>query len=331
MNKLKDHKLKIEQNRNPNIFWVTVLGLLGTSAGFLWDYASDRKDEKHEAEITELKTKISSIERNIGENDYFDVKQLFMSNNDRNEPSPKSSYIASGNFYADTTNKNWAYKQIPPVTFIRNGLEIDPLKFQIGRKSSFTIDSIFRNQKFKQYKEEYKFHQFKHKDSLKIENKGKEEVYNSSINVVVIKKDVAKIVFNIMNQYINKERELLKSFDIDTKMFDEVVKTAERQFNKNSSSLIFNLILNGMVYGSLSNGNTLELQSVQKKSEIFYTKYTLDYDVESNKIFETGEIFFAEKDNYIYVVLVKVIDKQPLIKTELAADINNWLFSLKFL
>lgn len=329
--KSKEQESKIEKKRNTHLYWIGILAFLGSIVGFLWNYQSDRKDEKHATEITELKTKISSIERNIGENDYFDVKQLFLSENDRNEPSPKSSYVASGNFYADTTDTDWTYKQIPPITFVRNGLEIDPLEFQIGRKSSFTIDSIFKNPEFKNYKREYKFHQFKYKDSLKIEIDGKEEIFNSSINVVVIKKEVAKIIFDIVNQNINNEKELLKSLDIDSTMVNQVIKTAEKQFDKNSSSLIFNLILNGMVYGSLSSGNTLELQSVQKKSEVFYTKYTREYDVEPEKIFETGEIFFADKDNHIYVVLIKVIDKQPLIKTELAADINNWLFSLKFL
>lgn len=329
--KSKDQESTVEKKRNIHLYWIAILGVLGPAIGFLWNYESDRKDEKHAAEITELKTKISSIERNIGENDYFDVKQLFLSDNDRNEPSPKSSYIASGNFYVDTTNTNWTYKQIPPVTFVRNELEIDPLELQFGRKSSFTIDSIFKNPEFKNYKREYKFHQFKYKDSLKIEIEGKEEIFNSSINVVVIKKDVAKIIFDIINQNINNEKELLNSLDIDSTMVNHVIKTAEKQFNKNSSSLIFNLILNGMVYGSLSSGNTLELQSVQKKSEVFYTKYTRKYDIEPKKIFETGEIFFADKDNHIYIVLIKVIDKQPLIKTELAADINNWLFSLKFL
>lgn len=217
------------------------------------------------------------------------------------------------------------------MTFIKNGLDINPFEFAIGRKSSFTIDSIFKNPEFKKYKKKYRFHQFKYKDSLKIEVAGKEEVYNSSINVIVIKKDVAKIIFDILNENINKEKQLLKSLDIDSTMVNQIVKTAEKQFNQNSSSLIFNLILNGMVYNSLSTGNTLELQSVQKKSEVFYTKYTQEYDVEPVTIFETGEVFFADKDNHIYIVLIKVIDKQPLIKTELAADINDWLFSLKFL
>lgn len=329
--KSKDKEATIEKKRNTHLYWIAILGVLGPAIGFLWNYESDRKEEKHAAEITELKTKISSIERNIGENDYFDVKQLFLADNDRNAPTPKSNYVASGNFYADTTNTNWTYKQIPPVTFVRNGLEIDPLELQIGRKSSFTIDSIFKNPEFKNYKREYKFHQFKYKDSLKIEVDGTEEIFNSSINVVVIKKDVAKIIFDIVNQNINNEKELLKSLDIDSTMVNQVIKTAEKQFDENSSGLIFNLILNGMVYGSLSSGNTLELQSVQKKSEVFYTKYTREYENEPEKLFETGEIFFADKDNHIYIVLIKVIDKQPLINTELAADINDWLFSLKFL
>jgi len=326
--RLEDVKQK---KRNNILFWIAVIGALASVLTWLYVYGIDNLKEKHSAEIIELNTKISSIERNIGENDYFDVKQLFFSDNNRNQSLPHSNYIASGNFYADTTNTNWTYKQIPPVTFVRNELEIDPLEFQIGRKSSFTIDSIFKNPEFKNYKKKYRFHQFKYKDSLKIEVDGKEKIFNSSINVVVIKKEVAKVIFDIINQNINKEKDLLKNVEIDSTMVNQVIKTAEKQFNKDSSGLIFNLILNGMVYSSLSSGNTLELQSVQKKSDVFYTKYTREYDIKPQKIFETGEIFFADKDNHIYIVLIKVLDKQPLIKTELAADINKWLYVLKFL
>ncbi|TXD54057.1 MULTISPECIES: hypothetical protein [unclassified Polaribacter] len=327
--RLKKKETEKQSKRNNILFWLAIIGTIGSILVWLYNYRIDNLKEKHSSEITQLNTKISSIERNIGENDYFDVKQLFVSKN--NKLLPNSSYLASGNFYADTTSSKWNYKQISPVNFIRKELEINPIELQLGREYSFTLDSIFKNPEFKNYKRKYKFHQFKYKDSLKIEVEGKQEIFNSSINVIVVKKDVAKNIFEIVNKNINKEKTLLKQLDIDSTIVNQVIKTAKKQFNQNSSSLIFNLILNGMVYGSLTNGNILELESIQKKSEVFYTKYTREYENKPNKIFETGEIFFADKDNHIYIVLIKVFDKQPIIKTELAADINKWLFSLKFL
>lgn len=86
-----------------------------------------------------------------------------------------------------------------------------------------------------------------------------------------------------------------------------------------------------MVYGSLMEGNILELESVQKESEVFYAKYSREFDYQPRKIFETGEVFFADKNNNIYIVLIKIFDEQPLIKEELSSEINKWLFSLKFI
>ncbi|MFD2541381.1 hypothetical protein ACFSSB_03555 [Lacinutrix gracilariae] len=63
--KSKDQESTVEKKRNTHLYWIAILGVLGPAIGFLWNYESDRKDEKHAAEITELKTKISSIEKGI--------------------------------------------------------------------------------------------------------------------------------------------------------------------------------------------------------------------------------------------------------------------------
>tara|TARA_R110002051_G_scaffold324919_2_gene424587 strand:+ start:1132 stop:2016 length:885 start_codon:yes stop_codon:yes gene_type:complete len=280
-----------ERKRNKILFWIAIIGFIGSLLAWLYSYRIDNLKEKHSVEITELNTKISSIKRNIGNNDYFDVKELFISKNEKSLPN--SSYIMNGNFYVDTTSSKWTYKQISPVKLISKELEINPIELQLFRKKSFTLDSIFKNPEFKNYKRKYKIHNFKYKDSLKIEIEGKSKNLNSSINVVVIKKELAKSIFEIIDKNIKKEKILISVLDIDTLIVNQVIKTAEKQFNKNSSSLIFNFILNEMVYGSLMEGNILELESVQKESEVFYAKYSREFDYKPKKVFETGEVFFC--------------------------------------
>jgi len=294
---------------------------------FFYNYRINHIEEKFEIEKAKLKTEIASIERNIGDNKFFDVRQFFITDNNTKDPLYSSEYIPSGNFYADTTDTNWNYSQISPLAFVRNELNINPLELQVGRKNSLTLDSILSNQKFKDYRKEYKFHQWKYKDSIEIFNSGEKQILNSSISVFVIKKDIAKLIFNVINENINSDKLLLKSLEIDSTIVNQVIETAEKQYKKNSSGLIFSLFINGMIYNSLLSGDLIELQNIQKKSEVFYTKYNKEYE----NAFETGEIFFAEKSGNIYMVLIKILDTQPLIPMEKAADINKWLFSLKFI
>ncbi|SDY13014.1 hypothetical protein SAMN05444411_1332 [Lutibacter oricola] len=312
------------------IFFITVATPVIGILMFFYNYKIENIKDKYEIEKAELKTKISSIERNIGDNKYFDVRQFFTTDNTK-DPIYSSEYISQGNFYADTTDTNWIYKKISPLSYVRNELNINPLELQIGRKNSLTLDSILSNKKFKDYRKSYKFHQWKYKDSIEISNSNEKEILNSSINVFVIKKDIAKLIFNVINENVKKDKALLKSYEIDSVIVNQVIGTAKKQYEKNSSGLIFSVIINGIVYNSLLSGELIELQNIQKKSEVFYTKYNKEYLLENDKAFETGEIFFAEKNDNIYIVLIKIFDKEPLIQMEKAADINKWLFSLKFI
>lgn len=331
MSKKKPKKGKENQRKTINK-WITITSAIVLPIiFFLYNYRIDILNDKHQAEIMVLETKISSIERNIGENDYFDVKNLFVSDGQGNKPLFQSNFVPSGNFYADTTSTEWFYKEISPISYIKNELDIDPLEFQIGRKSSISIDSILSSQEFISYRREYKFHQWKYKDSIILERDNINKILNTTINVFIIDKEVAKLAFDVLNRNLKSEKVLVNSLDIDTTLLNRVVKTAKKQYSKNSSALMFNIFINGMIYNSLLKGDLIELKNVQKKSDVFYTKYTSEIEAETNPIFETSELFFAEKNNKVYIVIIRAFDLEPIIPSKKATAINKWLFSLQFL
>lgn len=92
---------------------VTAITVIASFMHFVYQNKIDVIQEKHEIERNELKIKIASVERNIGENRYFDVRTLFQENN--SEAPYESHFLQKGNFYADTTLQGWLYKSVSPI------------------------------------------------------------------------------------------------------------------------------------------------------------------------------------------------------------------------
>jgi len=320
-----------KKTQNLIVLIITIATPIASVLFFFFNQHNQHLKEKFEIQKAELQIKIASIERNIGDSEYFDVREFFNVQKIKTNPISSSHYIPSGNFYADTTDNKWAYKQISPISFIRNALDVNPMEFQIGRKNSLILDSIMSNPKFKDYRKEYRFHEWKYNKSLILENDTETVTLNSTINVFVIKKDIAGLVFDQIKKGINGEKETLNQLNLDSTIVNQVIETTKKQYLVNSSGLLFSLFINGVIYNSLLSGDLIELQSVQQKSDVFYTKYSKEQNLLGNRVFETGEIFFAERNNHIYFVLIKSFDMQPIIQMEKATDINKWLYSLKFI
>lgn len=322
-------KKKLKQLKNNIIFFLAVATPVVGIMWFIYERQIEHIEKKFEIEKAELKGKIASIERNIGDSKYFDVRSFFPSNNAIS--NQKSHFIKKGNFYADTTNQNWSYRNMSPVTYIGSALKINPIQLQLGRKYSPVIDSIFVNKDFRNYIKDYRFHEWVYKDSILLKNEESDEFIHSSISVFILKKDVAEMMLNTLKSNINSDQMLLDLLDADSTSVNEIIANVKNQYNESSSGLIFSLFINIIVYNSILSGDLVELQNVQKKSNVFYSKYRKEYKNSDQTLFQTGELFFAEKNNNIYMVSIKIIEEQPLISVEQAADVNAWLYSLKFL
>ncbi|NJN28599.1 MAG: hypothetical protein HC819_22785 [Cyclobacteriaceae bacterium] len=322
-------KKKRERLRNNILFFIAVATPAIGIMWFIYETKIEIIEQQFEMEKAELKVKIASIERNIGDNKYFDVRSFFPSNSANS--NEHSHYIMKGNFYADTTSQSWSYRNLSPVSYIGSELKINPIQLQLGRKYSPVIDSIFVNRDFRNYIKNYRFHEWIYTDSIRLKNKDSEDFLNSSISVFILKKDVAEMILNTLKSNINSDKMLLDLLDLDSISVNEIITNVKNQYNESSSGLIFSLFIHTIVYNSLLSGDLVELQKVQKKSNVFYSKYRKEYKNEEQTVYQTGELFFAEKNDNIYMVSIKILEEQPLISMEQAADVNAWLHSLKFL
>lgn len=324
------NKKKRIRIRNNILFFIAVATPAVYIMWFIYQNKIDNITQKFEIEKIELKTKIASIERNIGESKYFDVRSFFPSK-DETINQQQSHYLIKGNFYADTISQNWSYRNLSPISYIGSELRINAIQLQLGRKYSPVIDSIFINEEFRSYIRNYRFHEWIYKDSIKLKNEEPKEFVNSSISVFILKKDVAEMMLNTLQANINSDQMLLDVLGLDSTGVNDVVTNVNKQFDKSSSGLIFSLFIHSIVYNSIFSGDIVELQNIQKKSEVFYSKYQKEYNLNGQTLYQTGELFFAEKNDNIYMVSIKIMEEQPLIRMETAADINSWLYSLKFL
>lgn len=131
---------------------------------------------------------------------------------------------------------------------------------------------------------------------------------------------------------MESEKFLFSLIGLDEESLKEIILNAKKQFNKSSSGLIFSLFIHGKVYSALGNGEIITLEVVEKKKNVFYSQYSKEIHSDDKKVlYETGELIFAERNNNLYIVAVQMFSKEPLLNKIESADVNNWLFSLKFL
>jgi len=107
-----------------NAFFV-VLGACvatGSVVASVMEYYSSQKIEiikqQQDSEVSDLKVQLASISRNIGHEEYLDVRKIVVPR-DRVSPSPNSQYFDDAEFYGPTATGDWAYSKTSEAALIQ--------------------------------------------------------------------------------------------------------------------------------------------------------------------------------------------------------------------
>jgi hypothetical protein len=74
---------------------------------------------RHDEELAELRTRLRSIERRLGGNEFFDVKQFFVDDTRKLELSKEAEFYNDG-FYAPQDEARWQYVTMSEMEFARH-------------------------------------------------------------------------------------------------------------------------------------------------------------------------------------------------------------------
>lgn len=117
-----------------NAFFVVVGACVatgGTVAGFMEYYSGQRIEilkGQCDSEKADLKTQLASISRNLGHEEFLDVRKMVVPR-DRVSPPPNSQYFDDAEFYAPQATGGWLYSKTSEVALVQNlaGVEVSKL------------------------------------------------------------------------------------------------------------------------------------------------------------------------------------------------------------
>lgn len=131
-----DWKSRLEKNA---VF--VVLGACvatGTVVAGIMEYYSSQKieiiEQQQISEVSELKTQLASISRNIGHEEYLDVRKIVVSR-DRVSPSPNSRYFDDAEFYAPAATGDWVYSQTSEAALAQTLVGVDISESSLMKKA----------------------------------------------------------------------------------------------------------------------------------------------------------------------------------------------------
>lgn len=135
-----DFKKSIENH--PMTFLVTCIIAASSLTAGVQRYFSTQQtnllNERHRSEIEELNSKLSSLRRGIPGNEFFDVRHLLYSPNNKTNTPPSSSAFFQEQFYGPKGGGDWIYKQTTELEVMSDltGISLKSLPVQFQKANS---------------------------------------------------------------------------------------------------------------------------------------------------------------------------------------------------
>jgi hypothetical protein len=281
---------------------------------------------KHDDELAELATRLRSIERRLGGNDFFDVKQFFVDDARELQLSKEAEFHNDAGFYAPKGDTRWQYVTMSEMEFARyvmgpqNPLlelveQMAPQSEDFGTVHIWKgtdeklVDGLSPVQRVFPY--------------ISVERIGYEDLFGEINKMTEFLADQL-VAGRLENAELSAgDRELFVDFaDAYTaKLFRGDAVGALLPSYLFMSQMITNMYPN--VHWYVKNlqkaGNVVYLQSITTLSDVAIAGEHHD------NYFLTGEIIMISTQDAIYIVQTNVPNHEPAPRNEYFVWVNEWL------
>lgn len=336
-------KEKIENN-----IWVVIIGASISTGLFIYSitgYFNGKEIEglevAHSIQIEQLKSRILSIERDIGEQRYFDLRKFIINENQINEVDSDLTYFENGDFYVNTINDYWDFKEMTEIEYI---IKIAHLKDADLFFLQLLLPQfrLYSDSLISEYLEEFPIHTWWSKDSIIFYQDSIEQILYSRISIQTMPLDAFQKIMDLgVDIIMYEEEEYTNDLKIDSlELFSDIEDLKSRIANQAQIDLT-GLMLTYQLYKKIQlglTGNTIiKFDEIKKMKNISYGKIRTEYlgcaygENENSKIYQTEEIFLISKGNALYIIQIALPSTEPRIPKELTYNVNSWLNSLKII
>lgn len=320
-------KEKIEKNPFISLIIVALIIVSGVIAVLQYFHSREINilEKQHSLKIDELNSKLSSIKRGIGESDYFDIRQLFITKDDMKSISQNLVYYASDQFYAPNNMEEFAYKKYSEPELFKYENGVDPPELFYNLYGSMYI------------------HQWISKEEIIVEGVKDLKIISPRIRVQKRSKEDLKgmlgalfhkvNVQNIFKNYVEKHKLIDGGFDTLS-----INKNLENIYDGNWSAIFLDSYLTKcLTIPTLNSNAQYDLLNVNKVGNIIYAQgLTTLRDVTINNIkYDTyyirDEMIITFNFKDVYTISTIVPSSDPSTRNKFFTEVTEWLSNFKII
>jgi len=325
--KLDSLKDKIEKNPIISLIILVFIctSVVATILLFFYNKEIELITKQKDNELIETKSKLSSIKRNIYSNEYFDIRQLFITNEEIKNIPDNYVFFDDDQFYAPKNIGELKYKKMNYVE----------LKSRDEGKEAPELLKIFYSKMF--------VHMWTLDNDVIIDGINGIRVITPCIKLQKRSKFEFKGMLGALFQKLNIAEVLnkyLEKGEINDGRFDtaKISKNLEGVYNGNWSAILLEQYLTKGLSLPVNNSNVMfELLNVNKNGNAIYAQgLTTFSDVNVNnfkykKYYLREELIIMSNMNTIYIINTLMPSKDPSTRDPIYKDISNWLYNVKIL
>jgi hypothetical protein len=283
----------------------------------------EKLSQKYEKEINRLESLISSIERRIGDNKYFDIKSFFIKDPQKVQLSERSEFHDKDEFYASLDKSRWKYTVTTHREF---------WTYLLGENNPF-IRSMNSN---KSKNLERTINLWKGINELYVES-------NAPFQRLFPYIFVQRIEYKEFLESTDKlgEERVKNLIELNFKNESEEFKKSTKDFILDNLKVIYRgdaigIMLNETVSLNMATrlfypNTTYDLKNIQKVGNVFYIQslYSIRDIILSGKKYSsyyiTQEYIMISTLKYLYIVGTGIPSAEPAARHEYFNWINEWL------
>ncbi|MCH8275631.1 MAG: hypothetical protein IH851_12670 [Armatimonadetes bacterium] len=275
---------------------------------------------EHKEDLAELRTRLQSIERRLGNNDFFDVRQFFLDDARKLQLSMKAQFYGEAGFYAPIDETRWQYVTMSELEFAGHILgKQNPLYAMLTsmapQSQSFGTVHLWKgvDEKLVEGPSPPIRRLFPY---ISVQRVSYEDLFGEIHNIA---QDRAEMLFTAQSE----EARQFKEF---------AAETAAKIFRGDAvgAALSGYLFMQGVMTSMFSNANYY-IQNLQKTGNVVYLQsittlsdVTIDGEHYAN-YFVTEEVIMISTPEALYFVQTSVPNHEPAPRNEYFVWVSEWL------
>jgi hypothetical protein len=303
----------------------TTITLTSVVLTYFFLQQEDRKAHEHRIELNEVISKFNSIERNLGDDKYFDIQNLLISEEKARLLDEQLQFNIGSSFYAAKSDSYWHFELVKDYKKFCEAFYLDPQKLVQDRTS------------IEHFLEESPVSYWYSSDSLNF-------ITSDSIpRRIYTKTTLQSIPFVTMRQieslaFLNETMWTMKDGKVDTaSLFSLHRQFTQQNENDRVGKMLSDHIIERIEF-SLKNRNIImKIEELEKFDDVSYARVRTDFfnclidNKPVMKITQVEEVFFVSRERDIVVITMTYPTTEPRVKKSIELNINAWLNQLKLI